>query len=76
VVSLAQLTGFDVVPVAYRLSWKITLKSWDRFQVPLPFGRVEIQMGEPLVPPGQMDDAGREKFRRELERRLQAMTVD
>src|SRR5207244_2377362 len=47
-VGLAQLTGQPLVPVSYQLSWKICLKSWDRFQIPLPFGRVLMKFGEPL----------------------------
>jgi lysophospholipid acyltransferase (LPLAT)-like uncharacterized protein len=34
-----------------------TLSSWDRTQVPKPFSRVAIVLGEP-VPPGQADDHG------------------
>src|SRR5207245_2002111 len=39
VIVTAQLTGLPIVPVSYHLRWKIQLKSWDRFQVPLPFSR-------------------------------------
>ena len=38
--SLAQMTGLPIVPVTYHLNWKIRLKSWDRFQIPLPFARL------------------------------------
>ena len=37
VIAAAQLTGLPIVPLSYRLGWKKTLRSWDRFQVPLPF---------------------------------------
>ena len=39
VISLAQLTGLPIIPAAYHLNWKIRLRSWDRFQVPLPFAK-------------------------------------
>ena len=42
VISTAQLTGLPIVPASYHLNWKIRLKSWDRFQVPLPFARCEV----------------------------------
>jgi lysophospholipid acyltransferase (LPLAT)-like uncharacterized protein len=44
VISTAQITGLIIVPVAYHLNWKIRLKSWDRFQVPLPFARCAITL--------------------------------
>jgi lysophospholipid acyltransferase (LPLAT)-like uncharacterized protein len=73
---LAQLTGLGIVPVSYHLGWKICLKSWDRFQIPLPFSRVTVTFGEPLAVPRDASDETREALRRELDRRLQAMTID
>ena len=75
-ISLAQLTGFAIVPASYNLSWKISLKSWDRFQIPLPFSRVTVSFGEPLAVPRDASDEAREALRRELDRRLMAMTKD
>ena len=46
VMSLAQLTGLPIVPVSYHVNWKIQLKSWDRFQIPLPFSRCEMYFGK------------------------------
>ena len=46
VMSLAQLTGLPIVPVSLNLNWKIRVKSWDRFQIPLPFARCEIAVGK------------------------------
>jgi len=65
--SLAQITGLPVVPASYRLQWKIQLKSWDRFQVPLPFSRCEIYLGKMLTVPRDISDEDREKLRQLLE---------
>jgi lysophospholipid acyltransferase (LPLAT)-like uncharacterized protein len=65
--SLAQITGLPVVPASYRLQWKIQLKSWDRFQIPLPFSRCEIYVGKMLTVSRDISDAEREKLRQELE---------
>ncbi len=46
VMALAQLTGAPIVPVVYYASSKIALKSWDRFQIPLPFARCIVYFGE------------------------------
>ncbi len=76
VIAAAQLTGLPVLPVSYSYSWKKTLRSWDRFQIPLPFSRVVVIFGEPLYVPAEADEAGRERLRVDLERRLLALTRD
>jgi lysophospholipid acyltransferase (LPLAT)-like uncharacterized protein len=48
-VRVAQLSGMPIVPIANALSNKLEIaKAWDRFQVPLPFGRSVVIYGEPL----------------------------
>ncbi len=76
IVSLAQLTGMTIVPVSYHLSCKWRLKSWDRFQVPLPFARCEVRLGPPLRIPREANDEERERLRVELEVRMKAITRD
>jgi len=49
VVTLAQLSGAPLIPIANACSRKIHLKSWDSFFLPLPYSRVEIVVGEPIV---------------------------
>ncbi len=76
IVSLAQLTGMTIVPASFRLSWKWQLKTWDRFQVPIPFARCEVHLGQPVKIPREADDAERERLRAELEARMKAITRD
>lgn len=76
IVSLAQLTGMAIVPASFHLSWKWRLKSWDRFQVPLPFARCEVQLGEPVRIPREASAAERERLRAKLESSMNAITVD
>lgn len=48
-VRVAQLAGMPIIPIANALSNKIEIsKAWDRFQVPLPFGRSVVIYGEPV----------------------------
>ena len=50
VVYLAQKLGAPIVPVTNALSNKLEFKkAWDRFQVPLPFGRAAVVYGEPIA---------------------------
>lgn len=54
---LAQVTQRPIVTVTTHLGWKRVLKSWDRFQVPLPFSHCELITGEPvMVPPNASED--------------------
>jgi lysophospholipid acyltransferase (LPLAT)-like uncharacterized protein len=76
VIQAAQLTGLPIVPAGIWLGARKELNSWDRFQIPLPFSRVEVVLGEPLWIPAAADDATRESLREELQRRLMAMTRD
>jgi lysophospholipid acyltransferase (LPLAT)-like uncharacterized protein len=42
--------------------------------IPLPFGRVTLYIGEPLIVPRDADDRQREDKRLELENRLKALS--
>jgi lysophospholipid acyltransferase (LPLAT)-like uncharacterized protein len=74
VISVAQLTGLVILPVVYHLAWKIRLKSWDRFQIPLPFARCRVIVGRPMRVPRELSDAEREQWRADLEKELRAIT--
>ena len=76
VTALAQLTGLPIVPVSCRLNWKIKLKSWDRFQVPLPFARCDIHVGDVVRVPREASDVEREELRQKVEQSMMAITKD
>ena len=76
IMALAQVTGFPIVPVSYHLNWKIQVKSWDRFQIPLPFSRCEMVFGKPVRVPREVSDVEREALRQQLERTLKEMSRD
>lgn len=75
-VSLAQITGLPIVPVSHFLKWKIQLKSWDGFQIPLPFSTCEVIAGKVFQIPREAGDAEREELRKQLETELRAITRD
>ena len=53
VVVAARRSGAPIVPVGIGFSRRAVFRSWDRFQVPLPFGRIHYVYGRPLrVAPG------------------------
>jgi lysophospholipid acyltransferase (LPLAT)-like uncharacterized protein len=76
VISLAQVTSLPIVPCTLNLSRKIHIKSWDAFQVPLPFAACEVVIGNPINVPREASDEKREAMRRDLETALLQMSKD
>ena len=70
---LAKATGNPVVPFHIEADPCWTARSWDRTQVPKPWSRVAIAIGEPLDVPGDADEPLVDARRIELERRLQRL---
>jgi lysophospholipid acyltransferase (LPLAT)-like uncharacterized protein len=76
IVALAQLTERPLVPVTCNVRWKIRVKSWDRFQIPLPFSRCEVIFGAPIRVPRETSAPDREQFRLRLENAMKEITKD
>jgi len=76
VTSLAQVTGLHVVPCSWNLGWKLQIKSWDGFQIPLPFSRCDMIFEKPIWVSREATDLEREAFRRQLENVLREMSKD
>ena len=76
VMSLAQLTGRPIVPFGFHAHHKIQIKSWDGFQIPLPFTRCDLSLGKPMLVPREATDAQREEIRSELEQVLKSISPD
>ncbi len=76
VIYAAQLTGHPILPVSFHLSRKLTLKSWDRFQIPLPFSKCTVHVAEPIVVPREMDDTERAATKERLQAAMDSVTRD
>ena len=74
--SLAQLTGLPIVPFSFYAPRKIQVKSWDAFQIPLPFSRCILSLGKPIHVPRDATDAQREEIRQQLEQILKNISRD
>jgi len=46
---LAQISGRPILPIGVAASTKYTFRTWDAFELPLPFSRIAIVYGEPIV---------------------------
>ena len=53
---IAKMTGASLVGLAWSTSNRIVFKSWDRFILPLPFGRGALVWCEPIAAPAADDD--------------------
>jgi hypothetical protein len=76
VLYLAQVTGCAIIPVSNYAHWKIRLKSWDRFQIPLPFTKCEFVVGNPIFVGREATEADRDKIRAQLESALDTIARD
>jgi len=75
-VSLAQMTSLPILPMSYTLSRKLTVKSWDRFQIPLPFTRCEVQLGDLIEVPRSYRDKERAAVLERIRTSMMAVTKD
>lgn len=67
VVHLAGSTGAPVLPVHAKFSGSYRLSTWDGFIIPLPFSTISVTIERPVAVPPDLDDAGFERARLELE---------
>jgi len=70
----AKLSGAPIVPGSYSTTRAITLSSWDRFLLALPFGRGVFIIGEPVSVARDASTAAVEAARLAIERHLNQLT--
>jgi lysophospholipid acyltransferase (LPLAT)-like uncharacterized protein len=70
IVTLAQLSGRPIVPVAVVTSRRIDFDSWDRASIGLPFGRGAMVLGDQIRIPREVDEETLESLRKTVEREL------
>ena len=74
VIKLAQLTGAMILPIHVRYDRAIKFKTWDGFQLPLPFSGVEIEFALPINVPRRMTEEECEQQRLAIEQIMFAGT--
>jgi lysophospholipid acyltransferase (LPLAT)-like uncharacterized protein len=67
---LAKTTGNPILPFHIEAARYWTVKSWDRTQIPKPFTRMAIAMGEPMYVREEADAEALEEARANLDARL------
>ena len=75
-VHLASTTGAPILPVSVNYSSYWELKSWDNFQIPKPWAKMVLVMGDEISVPPNLDDSELEAWRQKIEAAVMAVTVD
>jgi hypothetical protein len=70
---LAQLTGRPILPISIAASRTWRFRTWDEFELPLPFCRVVIAYGEPVRMPRGLDAESLARMQVEMARTLQEL---
>ncbi|HVH79593.1 MAG TPA: lysophospholipid acyltransferase family protein [Stellaceae bacterium] len=76
IINVARLGRVPIIPVTFAASRRREMRSWDRMQVALPFGRCAFIWGEPIDIGTELDEAGVEQARQLVERRMLKMVVE
>ncbi len=72
VIQMARLGGAGIMPISYSSTRGFSMKSWDRFFLPLPFGKGVIMYGPMIEVAGSPKSD--EQLRQELENSLKDLT--
>jgi len=75
-VQLAKLAGASLVPITWSTSNRIVFDSWDKFILPLPFGRGALIWGEAIPVPVDADAAEMEAIRLKLETEMNRICAE
>lgn len=73
VVTLARLAKKPVIPVTFAASNAKHFKSWDRFVLAHPFGRIQLCVGTPISIPETLNNAEEEGVRHAVECAMNAL---
>lgn len=74
IIAIARLSGRPIVPVAAATTRFISLKTWSRLTINMPFSKLALVAGEPIFVPRDANEETLETLRLELEQNLnQAM---
>ena len=74
VVRLAAQSGVPIIPLGLAVSRSITLGTWDRCQVPLPFAKIAVIAASPYFCPADSSVDGLKSCATELAERLNRVT--
>jgi len=75
-VRAAQVAGVPLILTGIAMESKKVLRSWDAFEVPMPFSRVVVVYSEAIIVPKDLTGEPLDVYKREMQRRLQVLTKE
>ena len=75
VIVMSRRTGLPIAPIVAEAKHRWILNSWDKTQIPKPFTRAKIFVGEPVFVPTDADPGIIEEKRLELEQKLDELVL-
>lgn len=73
---LASKSGHPLIAVTFSATRHRRIRSWDRFMLPLPFGRIHFIVAEPQIVPREVSDAVISEHTARLEETLNRITAE
>jgi 3-deoxy-D-manno-octulosonic-acid transferase len=75
IVTLGRMSGRPIVPLAIATGRFITLPTWSRFTINLPFTKLAMVAGDPIYVPRDADETTLEAYREQVEAAMNAATA-
>lgn len=75
-VYLASKTGKKILPMIVNANDYWEIKSWDRFQIPKPWSKIRLHVGEPITIPSKLSDDDIKKYRNIVREAMLKITED
>jgi len=75
-IRLARLTGAPLMPCTFAIRNRKQFDSWDKFVLPLPFGKGKIVWGTPVTVPADADERKIEHIRERIESEMNIFLAD
>lgn len=73
---LAKMTGHPILPCTFSVKNRVAFRSWDRFILPLPFGRGRIIWGTPVTIAADATQRDIEHVRQQIESEMNIFLTD
>ena len=73
---LAKKSGNPLMPFVFEPKRFWTVNSWDKMQIPRPFGKALLTIGKPIYVGRDLDDAGLEAKRKEFQNSLDDLVLE
>ncbi len=74
-IALAAKTGTPILPVAVNYSSYWQLGSWDNFQIPKPWAKISLVLGDPIAIPKGLSKEEMEPWREKVEQALNKISL-